>query len=1044
MRGIRIAGLVAAMASLFSGSVAASPAAGAKFGTQIQVNTAGGVQRAPALAANAAGGSVVAWQNGAVSPNTIVARRYSAVGLPFSAELEVANGFDPDVAMNATDGFVVVYNNASGLRARVYQENGQPLGTTAITVDPSASAATPVPTVGMDANGRWVTAYFRDIGGVKSVVARRFSFDGALLDDIIVNNNGQNCLVPVVAMASNGNFLVACITSQLGTRVVKAQLYDNQGDPIGLVFEPSGQNNLAMSNLRAAMDASGGSLVAWQLDANRIFARYFDPSGAGLGDEFEVANVASPGLQLGDVGLSAEGEGVITWDNRGGGTGQAGATNVFARRYNKTRVARDATAFQVNTGNPQPHQFRPVVGVDADGDFTIVWQDGDGASESDIRGQRFVGPEAVDLSLVIADSSDPVAGGAALAYTFTLSNGHPDVTPIAGASPGIAAVNGSIGASHNIVLVASMPDGIGSVTQDPSDGWRTCQYDAGEDNLLCVFDSILDPGETTALVVRTTAPNAGTSTQLSATAGQYQFDPNSANDSDTETTALTGTLPTVQFAAAASSADESGQTVNVTVTLSSAAAEVVTVSFAPDAASTATASDYSLSASPLTFAIGETSKTIAVTVVNDTAVEGAETLVLKLSSPSSNAALGSATTHTLTINANDGGSTVPTVQFSQAAQSRGESAGTVEVTIELSAASQTDVIVNYSVAGTATSGTDFTATPPSAVTIEAGETTATISVAITNDTTVEPNETVVLTLATPTGATLGTQTTHTLTIEDNDTSSSPTAQFAIASQSVGENAGQVQVVVQLSAPAAQEVTIPYTVGGTAIPDTDYSVAPAGSVQIPANASQGVITITIVNDQAAEQSESVILTLGTPTGGTLGTTTTHTLTIIDNDTAGGASTVKIVGESGGELTFKTNQGTFTGVSRSAKPPVSPAGLEYPEGFFDFEIDNVPAGGFVTLEVTVPEGTGITDWIDCPEDSCYRYPEGNPPVAGEAGFVGDTITIVLQDNAAGDDDPRPGIIGSKVAPARPKDDDGGSLSWLFLAPLMGIALLRRRFT
>src|SRR5262249_36916776 len=68
----------------------------------------------------------------------------------------------------------------------------------------------------------------------------------------------------------------------------------------------------------------------------------------------------------------------------------------------------------------------------------------------------------------------------------------------------------------------------------------------------------------------------------------------------------------------------------------------------------------------------------------------------------------------------------------------------------------------------ATAGSDYTATSGT-LSFGIGETSKTFTVPITDDTLVEGNETVNLTLTSPTnGATLGTQNTATLTIVDND------------------------------------------------------------------------------------------------------------------------------------------------------------------------------------------------------------------------------------------------------------------------------------
>ncbi|WP_301337672.1 Calx-beta domain-containing protein, partial [Microcystis aeruginosa] len=71
--------------------------------------------------------------------------------------------------------------------------------------------------------------------------------------------------------------------------------------------------------------------------------------------------------------------------------------------------------------------------------------------------------------------------------------------------------------------------------------------------------------------------------------------------------------------------------------------------------------------------------------------------------------------------------------------------------------------VNYTVSGTATNGTDY-ASIPTSVTFAAGSATATVIVDPTADTTIESNETVILTLTAGTGYTVGTTTAVTGTI----------------------------------------------------------------------------------------------------------------------------------------------------------------------------------------------------------------------------------------------------------------------------------------
>jgi hypothetical protein len=112
---------------------------------------------------------------------------------------------------------------------------------------------------------------------------------------------------------------------------------------------------------------------------------------------------------------------------------------------------------------------------------------------------------------------------------------------------------------------------------------------------------------------------------------------------------------------------------------------------------------------------------------------------------------------------------LPTIAFSTTSSSGAESVSSANLQVELSAASASNVTVDYSVTGTATgAGTDYTLANGT-LTITAGNTTSNITIAsIVDDALVEGNETVIVTLSNPSNATLGTNTVHTYTITNND------------------------------------------------------------------------------------------------------------------------------------------------------------------------------------------------------------------------------------------------------------------------------------
>jgi hypothetical protein len=108
----------------------------------------------------------------------------------------------------------------------------------------------------------------------------------------------------------------------------------------------------------------------------------------------------------------------------------------------------------------------------------------------------------------------------------------------------------------------------------------------------------------------------------------------------------------VQFAAAAGSVAENvaGGTVSVKVTRTGAAlAGGVTVAYAVTGGTATRDGDYTLADGTLTFAAGETAKTVSVGILSDALHEDSETVVLTLRDPTGGASLGAQTTHTLTL-----------------------------------------------------------------------------------------------------------------------------------------------------------------------------------------------------------------------------------------------------------------------------------------------------------------------------------------------------------------------------------------------------------
>ena len=223
-------------------------------------------------------------------------------------------------------------------------------------------------------------------------------------------------------------------------------------------------------------------------------------------------------------------------------------------------------------------------------------------------------------------------------------------------------------------------------------------------------------------------------------------------------------LPVISFNTATYTVGEGGGTATLTVSMSRASASNVTVKYATNDGTATAGSDYTAASGTLTFAPGETSKSISVAIANDNLDEDDETVNVVLSNPSG-AILGTPFNAQLTITDNDA---TPSVKLSSGSMTAAESAGAYKVSVTLSAPSGRAVTVKYSTsAGSATVDQDYVEAIGT-VTIQPGQTSGEFEVAIIDDSVDEPDETVNVTLSDPVNATLGSPSTGVLTIQDND------------------------------------------------------------------------------------------------------------------------------------------------------------------------------------------------------------------------------------------------------------------------------------
>ena len=210
--------------------------------------------------------------------------------------------------------------------------------------------------------------------------------------------------------------------------------------------------------------------------------------------------------------------------------------------------------------------------------------------------------------------------------------------------------------------------------------------------------------------------------------------------------------------------DEGGTNVTIIVNRLNPNTGIATIGFATSNGTATATADYLSTNGILTFLDGESSKTFTIPILDDSVIEGSETVLLTLFSPSPTNAAILTNSATLTIIDNDAG-----IRFSAATYSISESGVQATINVLRTTVTNTQVSVDFVTSNsTATAGLDYQPTNGTLI-FAPGETVKSFSVRIIDDTVIEGDEDVFLSLSTPTGgAVLANPSVATLTLMDND------------------------------------------------------------------------------------------------------------------------------------------------------------------------------------------------------------------------------------------------------------------------------------
>lgn len=286
---------------------------GNPVGTEFQVNTYTYLgQNRPALAINANGDFVVAWQSYGSDGSddifySIQARRFDSLGLPLSDDFQVNVGaqnyqWKADVAFTELDNFVVV----------------------------------------------WESIHSFDPDGDRSILGRRFDASGnPLTGDVQINTyTTSNQSDPAIAADSLGNLVVVWESngstgSDSDYQSIQAQRIDAGGSFVGTQFQVNTYTQSSQTLPAVAANDSGDFIVTWESfgssgqdnSQSSIQARFFDASGAPVGNEMQVNSFGANRQEEPAVTIDDDGVLVVAWQSIGSDGSDSDGMSIQAQRF---------------------------------------------------------------------------------------------------------------------------------------------------------------------------------------------------------------------------------------------------------------------------------------------------------------------------------------------------------------------------------------------------------------------------------------------------------------------------------------------------------------------------------------------------------------------------------------------------------------------------------------------------------------------------------------------------------------------------------------
>lgn len=387
---------------------------------------------AAVVASDAVGNSMVAWESVGTDGNAngIYAQRLdhqgAAIGGNFRVnEFTVGEQWQPRVAMNGNGQSIIIWDGAGagdsrGVYGQLYDANGAAVGGNFL-VNTYIAGVQMDSSVAIDSAGNFVVSWSsleQTVNYSWDIYFQRFDSQGNKLgsETAVVQQTG-NQDPSRIAMAPNGQFVIAWNSADANGYGVHAQRYAADGTPVGNSFLVNTATAGDQQIGDIVMNPNGSFIVSftdYHVTNGDVYVRRFSSAGTPLSNPVR-ANTTTSGRQwYSDVEVDSSGNFLVVWEAT---TQDKGTMGIYGQRFlaNGSKYGSEVRLNEISDGD----QRIPSVALDAVGDVVVVWS-GESAGVGEGVYARYLPFPRV--SIYDASLTEPDAGIENVNVSVVLSN----------------------------------------------------------------------------------------------------------------------------------------------------------------------------------------------------------------------------------------------------------------------------------------------------------------------------------------------------------------------------------------------------------------------------------------------------------------------------------------------------------------------------------------------------------------------------------------------------------------------------------------------